>query len=332
MSKKTKILFLWKQILKIMKINDPLISICCLTYNHENYIEDAINGFLMQKTEFKFEILIHDDASKDKTSEIIKKYEKKYPDLIKPIYQKENQYSKGVKPIFEFLFPRAKGKYIALCEGDDYWTDPYKLQKQVDFLEKHEEFNGIATNSLVITENNDNFPFGIKPNRQIKTKELILSRQFATCTLLFRNNINIPPVFSELIVGDTPLFILLNEKKPIYYTNEITSVYRYGSQGITKTLGSKKNLEGLIKLYHYINKITKLKYKRIISKKIYYISSSEYKVNKKKLLCYKYSEIIDSILFFSLLKILIKRPPFFFDIALCPFYKKIIYIMKHYEK
>ena len=118
-----------------MNKKEPLVSICCITYNHEPYIRDAIEGFLMQKTDFPFEILIHDDASTDGTADIIREYEAKYPDIIKPIYQTENQYSKGIKVSQVYQFPRAKGKYIALCEGDDYWTDPYKLQKQVDFLE-----------------------------------------------------------------------------------------------------------------------------------------------------------------------------------------------------
>ena len=94
---------------------------------------------MVQKTNFPIEILIHDDASTDGTADIIREYEAQYPDIIKPIYQTENQYSKGINPGFEFLFPRARGKYIALCEGDDYWTDTLKLQKQVEFLEGNKE-------------------------------------------------------------------------------------------------------------------------------------------------------------------------------------------------
>jgi len=109
--------------------DDPIVSICCITYNHEKYIRDAIEGFLMQKTLFPIEILIHGDASTDKTADIIKEYEVKYPDIIKPIYQTENQFSKGVSISATYQFPRARGKYIAICEGDDYWTDPHKLQK-----------------------------------------------------------------------------------------------------------------------------------------------------------------------------------------------------------
>ena len=113
------------------------VSIICNAYNHENYIRDAIESFLMQKTDFAFEILIHDDASTDRTPEIVKEYEKKYPEIIKAIYQKENKYSKGVDIDITFQYPRVQGKYIAVCEGDDYWTDAYKLQKQYDALEKN---------------------------------------------------------------------------------------------------------------------------------------------------------------------------------------------------
>jgi glycosyltransferase involved in cell wall biosynthesis len=118
---------------------EPIVSISCITYNHAPYIRDAIEGFLMQKTNFPFEILIHDDASTDGTSDIIRKYEQKYSDLIFPVYQKENQYSKGIL-LCEFNLKRARGKYIALCEGDDYWTDPLKLQKQVDFMDANPDY------------------------------------------------------------------------------------------------------------------------------------------------------------------------------------------------
>ena len=116
------------------------VSISCLVYNHEPYLRECFDGFMMQKTNFDFEVLVHDDASTDNSASIIREYETKYPDIFKPIYQTENQYSKGVKVSATFNFPRAKGKYIAMCEGDDYWTDPLKLQKQVDFLETHPDY------------------------------------------------------------------------------------------------------------------------------------------------------------------------------------------------
>lgn len=118
----------------------PVVSICCATYNHVHFIRQCLDGFVMQKTKFPFEVLIHDDASTDGTQDVIREYEAKYPDIIKPIYQKENQYSKGVRVSLVYNYSRVRGKYVALCEGDDYWTDPYKLQKQVDFLEAHPDY------------------------------------------------------------------------------------------------------------------------------------------------------------------------------------------------
>lgn len=128
--------------------NKIIVSVYCLTYNHRNYIKDALNGFVTQDTSFHYEVFVHDDASTDGTTEIIQEYALKYPDIIFPIYQQENQYSKGI-PIFkEFILPKMHGKYIAVCEGDDYWTDSSKLQKQVTFLENHPEYAACVHNTL----------------------------------------------------------------------------------------------------------------------------------------------------------------------------------------
>ena len=119
----------------------PLVSICSLAYNHAPYIRQCLDGFVMQKTNFPIEFIIHDDASTDGTADIIREYEHKYPDIIKPIYQTENQFSKGINFGKNLIIPRIQGKYFALCEGDDYWTDEYKLQKQIDFLEANKDFS-----------------------------------------------------------------------------------------------------------------------------------------------------------------------------------------------
>lgn len=125
-----------------METNKPLVSICCITYNHAPFIRKAIEGFLMQKTNFPIEILIHDDCSTDGTTEIVREYAEMYPDVIKPLYETENQYPKvGTAGIDMFNYGRAQGKYIAYCEGDDYWTDPLKLQKQVDWMEANPEYS-----------------------------------------------------------------------------------------------------------------------------------------------------------------------------------------------
>ena len=116
----------------------PIVSICCITFNHARYIRACLDGFIMQKTNFSFEVLINDDCSTDGTIDILKEYSERYPNIIKPIFHDENQYSKGIRRILAtFVYPKVKGKYVALCEGDDYWTDPLKLQKEVDFLESN---------------------------------------------------------------------------------------------------------------------------------------------------------------------------------------------------
>jgi len=117
--------------------NKPLVSVCMITYNHENFIKDAIEGILMQKTSFPIELIIGEDCSTDNTRKIVKDYEEKYPEIIFAQYSEKNL---GMINNFLNVLQAARGKYIALCEGDDYWTDPLKLQKQVDFLEANPEY------------------------------------------------------------------------------------------------------------------------------------------------------------------------------------------------
>lgn len=119
----------------------PKVSIICITYNQEKYVRQALDGFVMQKTNFPFEVIIHDDASTDKTADIIREYQAKYPEIIKPIYQTVNQFSQGKDPIIHFMLDKIQGQYVAINEGDDYWTDENKLQKQVDFLDAHPDFS-----------------------------------------------------------------------------------------------------------------------------------------------------------------------------------------------
>ena len=135
----------------------PLVSICCLTYNHAPFVRQCLDGFLMQKTTFPIEILIHDDCSTDGTDAIIKEYTEKYPDIIKPLFETENKYSNGYRGKMDitFNYSRAQGKYIASCEGDDYWTDPLKLQKQVDFMEANPEYS-VCFHSVDLYDNRNN--------------------------------------------------------------------------------------------------------------------------------------------------------------------------------
>jgi glycosyltransferase involved in cell wall biosynthesis len=218
----------------------PLVSISCLTYNHENYIRDAIEGFLMQKTTFPVEILIHDDASTDKTAEIVREYEKKYPQLIKAIYQTENQYSKGIGVSTTFQFPRARGKYIALCEGDDYWTDPLKLQKQVDFLEENNEFGLVYTDVDFYYQYSKKFKKAVFKNNHIyqcKSFEdhLINKGYLAPLTWVFRKDIY--DSFEIKVSHSDGSFAIMLEffyHSKVFFLNKVTAVYRISEGSVSR--------------------------------------------------------------------------------------------------
>lgn len=228
-------------------MSEVLVSICCLTYNHENYISDCLKGFISQKTSFPYEILIYDDASSDKTQEKIKEYEKKNPRLIKPIYQTENQLSKGVGVNIKYNFLRAKGKYIALCEGDDYWTDPLKLQKQVDFLENNHEYVITYHDAKIINEKGElikDSKLKKELQRDFSSDELIKGKMILTLTMCFRNVIKeFPPEMSKVKNGDKFLTSLLgNYGKGKYLSNIENAVYRKHTNAIWSSLTKTKQI------------------------------------------------------------------------------------------
>lgn len=224
-------------------IQDPLVSICCITYNHEKYIKNAIESFLMQKTDFPFEIIIHDDASTDRTADIIKEYEKKYPDIINPIYQTENQYSKGVNVAF-ITFKKAKGRYIAICEGDDYWTDPMKLQIQTTFLERNPDYvityaavKPFDENGIIKTD----FGGALK---DLSEEQLKRATPINTLTTCFRNVITeLPPEFSIAKVGDLTIWSLLGAYGKGKFIGEIKPcAYRVHDNGVFSKKSPKEKI------------------------------------------------------------------------------------------
>lgn len=267
-----------------MKNSEIMVSICCITYNQEDYIRDAIESFLRQKTDFKYEIIIHDDASTDNTANIIKEYEKKYPDIIKPIYQKENQYKKGKKASL-ISYSYAKGKYIAVCEGDDYWIDDNKLQKQVDYMEKHKKcafcFHNAQIMDLkyntkkIFIPYNKNLKKFIKKDNIYNVGELELLEFIPTASFMFRteNLSKMPDWFEKCFVGDWPLKLIMTSFGYAYYINEVMSVYRKNAKGSVtnkNNLKEKQSIEGKKELLHkreqfinWIDEFTKYKYKDV---------------------------------------------------------------------
>lgn len=231
----------------------PLVSVCCITYNQENYIAEAIEGFLMQKTDFPIEILIHDDASTDKTADIVREYEKKHPDLIKAIYQKENQYSKGVKVTPTYQFSRAKGKYIAMCEGDDYWTDPLKLQKQVDFLEGNPEYAICFHPVKILLEEEQKLvdDFITRKVRDITDiYDLAKGNYIHTPSVLFRNRLFDYSILlkNKSKAGDYFLHMLNAQFGKIKKVSDLMAVYRVHKDGIWALKDYKFRLLETLKL------------------------------------------------------------------------------------
>ncbi len=226
---------------KLINKNTPLVSISCLTYNHVKYIRETLESFMMQKTNFPFEVLVHDDASTDGTTEIVKEFEAKYPDIIKPIYQTDNQYSKGVSMSITYNFPRAKGKYIAMCEGDDYWTDPLKLQKQVDFLETNDDYVIAYHNAKIINDKNEiivKSKLSENLKKDFTQDELIKGVMLLTLTICFRNVISdFPEEFFKVKNGDKFLTSLLGNYGKGKYLGEIkNAVYRKHKTSVWSSL------------------------------------------------------------------------------------------------
>lgn len=216
----------------------PTVSICCITYNHKDYIAQAIDGFLMQETNFPFEILIHDDASTDNTAEIIRKYEARYPKLIKPIYQIENQYSKGIKINPTLNFPRAQGEFIAICEGDDYWVDEHKLQHQVELLRNNADVNISFHPVYTRKENQLNKKLSWYGSKQccFSLSEVIKGGGgfMPTCSLLIRRCAleTLPDWFyKDAPVGDYYIQIFGALSKDALYMPNVYGVYRQNVPG-----------------------------------------------------------------------------------------------------
>lgn len=215
------------------KENQILVSVCTLTYNHEHYVRQCLDGILKQKRTFAMELLIHDDASPDHTAEVIKEYESKYPDLILPIYQTENQCSKGISVSSVFNFSRVRGKYIALCEGDDFWTDENKLQKQVDFLESHPDFSAVVHQCARLNQNTGEITYRPVKKAELSIDDMLRETPAQTATFMFRTSIldgcRIPDVLSE----DKAYLILMALRGRVAFLSDCMSVYRKNDGGVS---------------------------------------------------------------------------------------------------
>lgn len=251
--------------IEINKEERPLmVTIRCITYNHESYIRQCLEGFIMQKTNFRFEAIVHDDASTDGTADIIREYAEKYPDIIKPIFETENQYSKHDGSIARIMDEHMHGKYVAMCEGDDYWTDPLKLQKQVDFLEMNEDYS-MCFHNVWKLENGKMNQFVDFDESEIFAQDIIMNWIVPTCSVIYRK-INLDMEICRKIggvSGDFKIFINLSQHGRIHYMNRLMGVYRIHNQGATSTLlmtisSQKTMLNQINSMSYYYPKIRAL--------------------------------------------------------------------------
>lgn len=261
-----------------------MVSVIVNTFNHEKYLKENLDAILSQKVNFNIEILVHDDCSTDNTQTIIKDYEKKYPSIVKPIYETENKFSKGIEIDAAFNYPRIKGKYVAMCEGDDKWIDEYKLFKQVKYLQNHPKISAYIARTIKFNmRNNTKGYYGLaidKCSKKYTLKDLIKGKDFSVSSFLARKEFfSAPfPEFINYFAGFTDIqlgyYFALHNK--IYYDHKPMSLYRQYSSPLSFTSSfsvqtqEKKNkiYENRIKVLELLRLEIPKKYKKVLDKRI----------------------------------------------------------------
>ncbi len=250
----------------------PLVSIKCLVYNHEPFLRQCLDGFVMQRTNFPFHAIVHDDASTDNSAAIIREYAEKYPDIIKPIYQTENQYSKRDGTIRRLMNAACTGKYIAICEGDDYWTDPLKLQKQVDFMENHPDYS-MCFHSVKKIWNTPDYSgeiFTDVEDRDYTGIENFIDCKSTTNSVLYRASVYESELYNEYCeelakypFSDTILWLYIAAHGKLRGMSDRMSVYNRHPQGISYSWSSSIPLfKKLIEFYERVPEVFGKEYAR----------------------------------------------------------------------
>lgn len=247
-------------------MNNPFVSVLMIAYNHEKYLRDAIENVLMQQTDFIFELVIGEDCSTDSTRSICEFYAEKYPEVIRLLPSDRNY---GMHSNFTRTLLNCRGKYIALCEGDDYWSDPLKLQKQVDFLENNNSFSACFHDCAILKEpeliilHNSSRANTYKKNI-FNTEDLIQDWIINTCTAMFRStDFILPEIFHEHLI-DRLLFQLISLNGPIKYLNDEMAVYRQHPGGITMNKLTQSDFEKITLRWDKFNSYTSFKYNKLI--------------------------------------------------------------------
>lgn len=252
----------------------PMVSVFIITYNHEKYIKEALDCILMQKCDFDFDIVVGEDCSTDNTRTILLEYQKKYPSKFRLLLHEKNI---GAMNNQMETLSACKGKYIALCEGDDYWTDPLKLQKQVDFLESHEDYNGVFHKVSLLSNTTNKFSecvLNTDTPDSIEVTDLLKKNIIRTCSMLLRTesvrplftNNKFANIFKKATPGDWLMFIFAIRHKKMKYLSDNMAVYRIHDGGIwseAKDVELRYDKE-LFKGYVFLKQILPYKYFKLV--------------------------------------------------------------------
>lgn len=284
----------------IMMEQEIVVSIYVVTYNQEKYLRNCLDGIVMQQTNFKFEAIVIDDASTDENPEIIKEYAERYPEIIKPVLLEENLWSQGINKFFAVFLPRAKGKYIAFCEGDDYWTFEGKLQRQVDFLESHPDYSMCFHNHIVKNETESQYGYrGLIKSRDAKVEDLILCQVAQEATVLSRRTSieNDKKLKDDILskkfqFSDIRFYLSYIHTGKVYGIAEKWSVYRVHDKGVSTVLRNKNQLKSNHKnIIRALSQCYNGKYKRLCDQLVMRDKLSvSYRLMKRK-------KLVKSILF-----------------------------------
>lgn len=240
--------------MKEQKRDELMVTIRCTAYNHEPYIRQCLEGFVMQKANFRFEAIVHDDASTDGTAGIIREYAEKYPDIIKPIFEVENQYSKHDGSLMRIMNEHTHGKYVAWCEGDDYWTDPFKLQKQVDFLEAHPDCGLVHGYVKSYNEKNKSFDDKLIGSDFKDADQIIIANKVITLSAcvrvdLYRSYFKKIKPNPSWKMSDYPLWIYMALNSKVHFLNEVVGVYRVLEDSASHSNDIGKEIDFLYNAY-----------------------------------------------------------------------------------
>lgn len=245
----------------------PLVSVCVITYGHEHFIEQTINSILDQECDFSFEVVVSNDCSPDQTNEVIEKILKNHPKGSQIRYFNHQQ-NIGMMPNFIFAIKECKAKYVAICDGDDYWIDALKLQKQVDFLENHLDYNFSMGKVYKYYEDTKKKVFSDSVNPALKDTYVLkdyMKEMFSqTSSFLMRNNFELPNWFYKVHAGDQSIVIVATGDKKIKYHNDFFSVYRINSESVSFTTNPKTANEKSLFFLNIINEHTHFKFDSII--------------------------------------------------------------------